>query len=97
MLIAKILKCCLQETLLASKASLPQISYIGGEICITSHALVCLSLYVYVVYVRPDNHTMPTRIVCTHSHLLLTMPRGNQISIETESERERDCTNVYQR
>ena len=35
---------------------------------------------------------MPTHIVCVHSHLFLTLHRGNQITIETESERERDCT-----
>ena len=34
-------------------------------------------------------------IVCAHSHLLLTLRRGNQITIETESERERDCTQRF--
>ena len=38
---------------------------------------------------------LPTRIVCAHSHLFLTLHRGNQITIETESERARDCTQKF--
>ena len=47
-------------------------------------------LYIYMVYVRPDNQY----------HVLtpvLTLRGGNQITIETESERVRDYTKVNQR
>ena len=55
-----------------------------------------MSLYIYIwcTYGLTTN-TMPTRIVCAHSYLFLTLRRGNQITIETESDRERDCTQRF--
>ena len=38
---------------------------------------------------------MPTSIVCAHSHIFLTLRRGNQITIEITSKRERDCTQRF--
>ena len=60
---------------------------LGGEIFISSHALVYLCMYSLIT------NTMPT-CVCAHrhSHLFLTLCGGNQITIETGSERERNCT-----
>ena len=76
----------------------PPSDKLGGEICIASRALVHMfvTIYIYGTYGLTTN-TMPTRIVCAHSHFHLTLRRGNQITIDTESERERDCTKVYQR
>ena len=53
-----------------------------------------VSIYIYIqymVYVRPDNQYA----LCVHTRTYLH--RGNQIIIETESERVRDCTKVNQR
>ena len=38
-----------------NERSEPPPDKLGGEICIISRALVCLSLYIYMVYVRLDN------------------------------------------
>ena len=59
------------------QVSLPQppSDKLGGEISIASRALVCLSLYIYIHYVYIwrmyglTTNTMPTHIVCAHSHL----------------------------
>ena len=56
------------------------------------HTRMFVSVYVWCTYGLTTN-TMPTRIVCAPSHLLLTLHRGNQITMETESERESE---VYQ-
>ena len=45
---------------------------LGSEIFISSRTLVCLSLYIYMYGLTTN--TMPTHIVCAHSHLLLTLP-----------------------
>ena len=46
-------------------------------------ACMCVCVCVCVVY----TNTIPARIVWAHSHLLLTLlHRGNQVTIETESE-----------
>ena len=62
----------------------PPSDKLGGEICIAL-ARACMLVTIWCMYSLTTN-TMPTRIVCAHSHLLLTLRRGNQISIETESE-----------
>ena len=80
---------------LVGEQSEPPSDKLGGEIFIASCMLVCLSLYIYMVYVRPDNEYHAHSLVCAHSHLCLTLHRGNQRTIETESELERDCTKVY--
>ena len=67
----------------------PPSDELGGEIFISSRACMFITLYIWYMYVRT------TRIVCAHSHLFLTLRRGNQITIETESERERDCTQRF--
>ena len=49
----------------------PSSDKLGGESFISScHLYVCH--YIYMVYVQLDNNTMPTHIVCAHSHLFLT-------------------------
>ena len=52
---------------------------------------VCFHTYIWCTHGLTTN-TMPTRIVCADAHLLLTLRRGNQITIETESEQVRDCS-----
>ena len=53
---------------------------------------VCHYKYVYCTYGLTTN-TMPTRIVRARAHLFLTLPpQRKPLTIETESERERNCT-----
>ena len=47
----------------------PPSDKLGGEIFISSYALVCLSIYIYMVSYGLTTNTMPTRIVCIHSQL----------------------------
>ena len=50
------------------KQSNPLSDKLGGEISISSLALVCLSPYIsYMVYVRPDNQYHAHCDVCTHT------------------------------
>ena len=81
---------------MTSEASFPQISLVV-KFVFASRTLVCLSTYMYIIWCTYGltTNTMPTRIVCAHSHLFLTLHRGNQITIETESERARDCTQKF--
>ena len=79
---------CIQ---IIGEQSEPPLDKLDGEIFIASRA-VCLSLYIIIwcTYGLTTN-TIPLAL-CAH-----TSHRGNQITIETESERERDCTKVYNR
>ena len=45
----------------------PPSDKFGGEICIASRELVCLSQYIYVVYVQPENQYH------AHSHCVRTL------------------------
>ena len=57
---------------------------------------VCHYIYRYMVYVWPDNqYHAHSHCVHTLTPLFLTLRRGNQITIQTESERERDCTQRF--
>ena len=67
-----------------------------GEVFIASCAFVlCLSLYIYTGMFGLTTNTMPTRNVCAHSHLFKALPRGSQITMQIENERERDCTQRF--
>ena len=82
---------------MSSEASLLQISWVVNFFIPRTCLYVCHYIYIYCTYGLTTN-TMPTRIVCAHSHLFLTLiahRRGNQITIETESEQERDCTQSF--
>ena len=62
---------------------MPPSDKLGGEIYIAlAHA--CMSVTMYMVYVLPDNQYHATCIVRGHSHLLLTLRRGHQITTESE-------------
>ena len=76
----------IEDIFLVGERSESPSDKLGGKVCIASCALVCLSLYIYMGTYSLTTNTIPTHIVCTHSHLHLTLHRGNQINIETESE-----------
>ena len=58
---------------LIGERSEPPSDKLGGKICIATHTLV----YLLWCMCGLTTNTMPTHIVCSHSHLLLTLRRGN--------------------
>ena len=68
----------------------PPSDKLGDEVFIASPRL-----YVCHITFGLTTNTMPTRNVCAHSHLFKALRRGNQITMQTENERERDCTQRF--
>ena len=80
-----IVSCCKKVVDVIGERSDSPSDKLGDEIFISSRVLVCLSLC--IVYVWPDNqYHAHSHDVHTHTLLFMTLCRGNQITIETESE-----------
>ena len=55
---------------------------------------MCVTMYM-VLYGLTTNTIAHSHCVCTLTLVFLTLRRGNQINIDIESEREKDCTQRF--
>ena len=86
----------IQRMIVIGERSEPPLIMLSGEFCIASRTLVCLSLYIYI-WCTYGRQPIPCPLtLCTHT-LNPDIAQRKPITIETESERERDNTKAYNR